>query len=225
MKKRYCEHESMIFLMLKRWNFLISDFYFPGGQRRPPPTSPVLGVVVVVIPRMALIWLMTRSLIIPIKRSPRESGTPDSPDSPDSLESNRSSNRPLSTLSPASVSSAGTGLAKAREQRRKQTRRVLIIFSGGQEDWGETAGSSFISRLCPQLPPWQASHLSQMIVMLTASWHRNLEILTNKLEKYFFFIWTFVWLCLWQVSPLSTELSIVKWEYFLIIICLWSCYK
>ena len=97
-----------------------------------------------------------------------------------------SSSRPLSTLSPAWVSSAGTGLANAREQRRKQTRRVLIIFSGGQVDWGETAGSSFISRLCPQLPPWQASHLSQMIVMLTASWHRNLEILTNKLEKYFF---------------------------------------
>ena len=70
----------MIFLMLKRWNFLISDFYCPGGQRRPPPIGPVLGVVVVVvvIPRMALIWLMTRSLIIPIKRSPRESGTPDS---------------------------------------------------------------------------------------------------------------------------------------------------
>ena len=108
--------------MLKRWNFLISDFYCPG----------VLGVVVVVIPRMALIWLMIMSLIRPMRRS---------------------STRPLSTISPASVSSAGTGLANAREQRRKQTRRVLIIFSGGQVDWGVTAGSSFISRLCPQLPP------------------------------------------------------------------------
>ena len=83
LKKCYCKHESMIFLMLKRWNFLISDFYFPGGQRRPPPTSPVQGVVVVVvvIPRMALIWLMTRSLIIPIKRSPglRTPRTPQTP--------------------------------------------------------------------------------------------------------------------------------------------------
>ena len=92
--------------------FLIVDFYFAGGggQRSPPPISPVHGVVVVVIPRMALIWLMIMSLISPMKRS---------------------STRPLSTISPASVSSAGTGLAKAREQTRKQTRRVLIIFSGG----------------------------------------------------------------------------------------------
>ena len=51
---------------------------FPQDQT--PNFTPGKGVVVVVvvIPRMALIWLMTRSLIIPIKRSPRESGTPDS---------------------------------------------------------------------------------------------------------------------------------------------------
>ena len=73
------------------------------------------------MPRMALIWLMTKSLIIPMMRS---------------------SKRPLSTISPASASSAGTGLAKAREQRRKQTRRVLIIFSG-EADWGET-GRAFL---------------------------------------------------------------------------------
>ena len=79
----------------------------PGGQRRPPPTRPEQGVVVVVIPRMALIWLMIMSLIRPMRRS---------------------STRPLSTISPASVSSAGTGLAKAREQTRKQTRSVLIIL-------------------------------------------------------------------------------------------------
>ena len=93
--------------------FLIVDFYFAGGQRSPPPISPVHGVVVVVIPRMALIWLMIMSLISPMRRS---------------------STRPLSTISPASVSSAGTGLAKAREQTRKQTRRVLIIFSRGEAD-------------------------------------------------------------------------------------------
>ena len=40
----------------------------------------------------------------------------------------RSSTRPLSTLSPASLSSAGTGLARATEQMRKVTRIVLIIF-------------------------------------------------------------------------------------------------
>ena len=67
----------------------------------------VVVVVVVVIPRMALIWLMTKSLIIPMRRSSR---------------------RPLLAISPASVSSAGTGLAKAKEQTRKQTRRVLIIL-------------------------------------------------------------------------------------------------
>ena len=104
----------MIFLILKLRN--ISDFYLTGGQSRPPPIRPVQGVVVVVIPRMALIWLMIMSLIRPIKRS---------------------STRPLSTLSPDSPdrSSAGTGLAMAREQTRKQTRSVLIIFSGGEADY------------------------------------------------------------------------------------------
>ena len=108
LKKSYCKHESMIFLILKHW--IVCNFYFTGGQRRPPPTSPVQGVVVVVIPRMALIWLMTKSLIMPMRRS---------------------SIRPLLAISPASLSSVGTGLAKAREQTRKQTRRVLIIFSWG----------------------------------------------------------------------------------------------
>ena len=94
-----------------------NSFYLTGagGQSRPPPRGPEQGVVVVVMPRMALIWLMMRSLIMPMRRS---------------------STKPLSTVSPASASSAGTGLAKATEQMRKENRRVLIIFSGAQTGLG-----------------------------------------------------------------------------------------
>ena len=86
-----------------------NNFYLTGagGQSRPPPRGPEQGVVVVVMPRMALIWLMIMSLIMPMMRS---------------------STSPLSAISLASLSSAGTGLAKATEQIRKAMRRVLIML-------------------------------------------------------------------------------------------------
>merc|ERR1711911_481639 len=90
---------------------------FIQGQIRPRGPQSGAGVVVVVMPRMLLIWLMTMSLMVLISRS---SSSPlfttnsllSSLDSADSMESD----------------ALDTGLARVALRRRKTINTVLIMF-------------------------------------------------------------------------------------------------
>ena len=97
----------MIFLMLKSWNFSDFWFLFPGRTEEAASNQSSAGRGGGGDPQDG-INLVDDQVPDHLDREVSKKVR-------DSLQSSRSSSRPLSTLSPASVSSAGTGLAKAWE--------------------------------------------------------------------------------------------------------------